>query len=77
MLGQSDALPAGAAVRSQPIRTSSLKTGTGFWVPGTTMRSGCGMVTGVSVGITVRPRSARTGSGELATKWTSASGHRD
>ncbi|HET9738395.1 MAG TPA: hypothetical protein VFP78_09755 [Solirubrobacteraceae bacterium] len=40
------------------------------------MRSGCGMVSGVSVGITVSPRSARTGSGELATKWTSASGQR-
>ena len=33
-------------------------------------------VAGVSVGTTVRPMSARTGSSELATKWTSAPGQR-
>jgi hypothetical protein len=66
----------GAAARSQSINTLSLSTGTGLPLPGTTIRSGCAMVAGVSVGTTVRPESQRTGSFELATKWTSASGQR-
>jgi len=69
-------LAAGAAARNQSISTSSPNTGTGFPLPGTTIRSGSGIVCGVSVGITVRPQSQRTGSSLRATKWTSASGQR-
>jgi hypothetical protein len=54
----------------------SLSTGTGFWLPGTTIRSGWGTVSGVCVGTTVRPRSLRTGSMLPATKCTCASGQR-
>ena len=66
----------GAAARSQSISTVSLSTGTGFPLPGTTIRSGSASVVGVSVGITVRPQSQRTGSSERARKCTSASGQR-
>ena len=66
----------GAAARNQSTSTVSLSTGTGLPLPGTTIRSGSGRVSGVSVGTTVRPQSARTGSSERARKWTSASGQR-
>jgi hypothetical protein len=66
----------GAAARSHSIRTSSLITGTGSSLPGTTIRSGYGNDSGLSVGITVRPRSQRTGSSDRETKWTFASGQR-
>src|SRR5207248_1339023 len=66
----------GAVARSELISTWSLNTGSGFPLPGTTMRSGSVSVSGASVGRIVRPRSVRTGPEALARKWTSAPGQR-
>ena len=66
----------GAAARTQSSSTSSSITGSGFPLPGTTIRFGSRRLSGVSVGITVKPLSVRTGSGELAMKCTAAPGQR-